>query len=112
MLLGRKDNNGKSSAKSGSSYSESNLSAKIAIGGLDDSDCKSHDEEDDDSPYFVKITLDSKFLANLEEPRLTEGQEIKEYNGYETLMKNEVFQEIILRELDMMFGPSDKQSKK
>ena len=70
------------------------------------------EEEDDDSPYFVKITLDSKFLAHLEEPSLTEGQEIKHMHGYETLLANDVFKEIIRRELDMMFGSGDKQSKK
>jgi hypothetical protein len=62
-------------------------------------------------------------LAHLEEPSLTGCQEIKKVrdvtdadgvvrkvSGYETLVKHARFQEIILRELEMMFPP-DKAAK-
>jgi hypothetical protein len=62
----------------------------------------SNDEEDDDSPYFVKITLDNDFLNHLEDPGLHDSNEI--VGQYDVIMKNSNFKEIIRRELDMMFG--------
>lgn len=115
LLLGRQEHEDSDrsscSSRSGSCSSEGD--------DLADSEKLSQDEEDDDSPYFVKITLDPKFLAHLEEPSLTGCQEIKkkreehdpatgetrEVSGYDVLLRHVRFKEIIQRELEMMFPP-------
>ena len=115
LLLGRKEHEDseRSSCSSGSGSCSSEMD------DLADSEKLSQDEEDDDSPYFVKITLDPKFLAHLEEPSLTGCQEIKKkrevhdattgemrsVSGYDTLLDHVRFKEIIQRELEMMFPP-------
>jgi hypothetical protein len=115
LLLGRKEHedSDRSSCSSGSGSCSSEMD------DLADSEKLSQDEEDDDSPYFVKITLDPKFLAHLEEPSLTGCQEIKKerdvpdavtgevrkVSGYDTLLAHVRFKEIIQRELEMMFPP-------
>ena len=38
-----------------------------------DSDDGQEEDVDDDSPYFVKITLDGQFLMHLKEPNLVNG---------------------------------------
>lgn len=67
-MLGRDDY--KSSDESASDKSSSHKS--IPLG----SEENSNDEEDDDSPYFVKITLDNDFLNHLEDPGLHDSNEI------------------------------------
>ena len=99
ILLGREERDEKedgSGSKSGSEQSNK-VSEQII-----DSERESKEEEDDDSPYFVKITLDSWFLSHLDEPDLVEASEID--GSYELLMQNKAFNEIIRREIDMMFG--------
>jgi len=99
LLLGREERDEKedgSGSKSGSEQSNK-VSEQIV-----DSERESKEEEDDDSPYFVKITLDSWFLSHLDEPDLVEASEID--GSYELLMQNKAFNEIIRREIDMMFG--------
>ena len=102
LLLGReereeeKGEDDQSPPASGSRQSDKELDAIV------DSDKESKEEEDDDSPYFVKITLDSWFLSHLDEPDLVEATEID--GQYELLMANKAFNEIIRREIDMMFG--------
>lgn len=107
LLLGRKENDDKTDDDESHTFTSSSISKATGM-NMPDSDIESQEDEDDDSPYFVKILLDAKFLVHLEEPRITEGNEIKDNNGYETLMDNSVFTEIIRRELEMMFGRNEK----
>ena len=65
-MLGREATLAMNEGKSGSSGSSF----------LKDSDKDSFDDEDDDSPYFVKITLDSWFLSHLQEPSIVSSHEI------------------------------------
>ena len=44
---------------------------------------------DDDSPYFVKITLDKEFLKHLEEPDVFESEDIPAH--YQTILDNKPF---------------------
>lgn len=67
------------------------------------------DDEDDDSPYFVKITLDEMFLSHLQMPDIVSGNEVD--GKYEEIIQNEIFQQIIQREISMMFGVEEKQEK-
>ena len=55
-------------------------------------------EQDDDSPYFVKITLDSRFLSYLEEPGLVEPSEIP--GRTDILVENDVFKDIVRNEVE------------
>jgi len=51
---------------------------------------------DDDSPYFVKITLDAEFLSYLDEPSLVDSHElIGPPHRCQLLMQNAVFKEIV-----------------
>ena len=59
-------------------------------------------DKDDDSPYFVRITLDNKFLAYLEEPSLVEPMEVEEH--IDILLENDVFREIVRNEMKAMFN--------
>ena len=59
-------------------------------------------DEDDDSPYFVKINIDGLFLSYLEEPSLNDSNDVPQ--NFETLMNNKVFKDIIYNEIFMMFG--------
>ena len=61
-----------------------------------------NEEDDDDSPYFVKINIDSLFLSYLEEPSLTDGNDVPQH--FEVLINNKVFKEIVYNEIFMMFG--------
>ena len=59
LMLGRSDTPGSSGSSGTSDYSSSNGQS------FDSSNDNSYEEVDDDSPYFVKITLDQTFLAYL-----------------------------------------------
>lgn len=61
-------------------------------------------EQDDDSPYFVKIVLDSIFLSYLEEPSLVSPSEIP--GRTDIMLENEIFKEIVRKEFKNMFGDS------
>lgn len=58
-------------------------------------------EKDDDSPYFLMIALDSRFLAYLEDPRLVDPTEISE--RCDLFLENQVFKEIVKGEISRMF---------
>ena len=105
LLLGREENTGCSDC----SKSSGSLSSEIDDDLMVDSEKQSQEEQDDDSPYFVKITLDSWFLSHLEEPAIVESSEIP--GQYEILMSNKVFREIIAREVEMMFGVEKKKEE-
>ena len=64
LLLGREEFKGESS------QSESSSEESAAVY---DSDDGQEEDVDDDSPYFVKITLDGQFLMHLKEPNLVNG---------------------------------------
>ena len=68
------------------------------------------DDEDDDSPYFVKITLDDQFLSHLQMPEITSGNEVE--GKYDEIIQNEIFRQIIQREISMMFGIEMKPEEK
>ena len=59
-------------------------------------------EKDDDSPYFVMIALDSRFLAFLEDPRLVDPTDIAE--KCDLFLQNQVFKDIIRGEINRMFA--------
>lgn len=62
------------------------------------------DEVDDDSPFILKIILDSGFLGNLGDPNLVEPTEIMgPPNKIGDLMKNKKFEEVIRMEVFNMF---------
>ena len=67
-------------------------------------------EQDDDSPYFVKIVLDSIFLSYLEEPSLVSPSEIP--GRTDIMLDNEIFKEIVRKEFKNMFGDSSPEKKK
>ena len=58
-------------------------------------------EKDDDSPYFLMIALDSRFLQYMEDPRLENPMEIAE--KCDLFMENNVFKEIVRGEINRMF---------
>jgi len=66
-------------------------------------------EQDDDSPYFVKITLDNQFLSDLEEPSLREPSEI--LARCNVLIENDIFREMVRDEIDQMFGTKSERSE-
>ena len=68
LMLGREDY--KNSEESSDEKAPSRATIPLA------SEENSNDEEDDDSPYFVKITLDNDFLNHLEDPGLHDSNEI------------------------------------
>lgn len=74
--------------------------------GIYESEDGQGEEYDDDSPYFVKITIDEQFLGHLKEPNLHYGREMDNEDAIDIMKANEVFKEIVRRELDMMFGTS------
>jgi hypothetical protein len=106
LLLGREEHEEEKDEESGAA--SGTRRSNLELDAIVDSDKESKEEEDDDSPYFVKITLDSWFLSHLDEPDLVEATEIE--GQYELLMANKGFNEIIRREIDMMFGV-EKQKK-
>lgn len=59
-------------------------------------------EKDDDSPYFLIIALDSRFLAFLEDPRLVDPSDIAE--KCDLFLQNQVFKDIIRGEINRMFA--------
>jgi len=59
-------------------------------------------EKDDDSPYFLMIALDSRFLAFLEDPRLVDPTDIAE--KCDLFLQNQVFKDIIRGEINRMFA--------
>ena len=72
------------------------------------SDKNKGDENDDDSPYFLRITIDEEFLAELEEPMLTEPKELEGPPCLLDLMvSTKAFKSLISKELDKMFGDQD-----
>lgn len=89
--------------------SSEQLNTSSELSSIEDSDQNSKDEEDDDSPYFVKITLDSQFLSHLQEPSIVSSHEID--GNYQIMLSNKIFQEIIKREIEMMFGAKEKSVK-
>ena len=66
-------------------------------------------EDDDDSPYFVKITLDEVFLSHLEMPDIVSSNELE--GRFRDLVENSVFKHIIQREISMMFGAPEVAQK-
>ena len=60
------------------------------------------EDEDDDSPYFVKITLDEMFLSHLQMPSIVSSNEVE--GKYDEIIENSIFKQIIQREVSMMFG--------
>lgn len=103
LMLGRDENTPSESSKKSNSSSSS-------LSGYEEevveSERQTNEEVDDDSPYFVKITLDSWFLSHLEEPALVESSEVP--SNTDVLLQNKVFKEIIQREFEMMFGIEKK----
>ena len=51
------------------------------------------EEEDDDSPYFMKITLDEMFLSHLQMPDIVSSSEVE--GKYDEIVKNSHFRQII-----------------
>jgi hypothetical protein len=66
----------------------------------------SYEEIDDDSPYFLKITLDATFLSYLEEPELFASTDVPA--NHQVIMDNKVFKEIVKSEFEIMFGSTKK----
>ena len=61
-------------------------------------------EKDDDSPYFVKIVIDTLFLSHLEDPNLIDPLEIiDEPERCQVLMENQIFIDIVTKEVQAMF---------
>lgn len=82
---------------------------------VSDCDASSHDlnavERDDDSPFFVKIILDSEFLSLLEDANLTEPAEIMgPPNRIIDICENKVYQDIIQTEVFKMYYTGKKTS--
>jgi len=73
MLLGREEYDGEESNSEGESGSGHHVSAVSKTSSQIANQMK---EQDDDSPYFVKITLDTRFLKYLDEPSIVEPSEI------------------------------------
>ena len=71
-----------------------------------ESDAGDGEEADDDSPYRVKITLDQLFLSYLEDSNITRGVELKD--RYKDVITNVHFQQIIRREIEIMFGTAEE----
>lgn len=110
-MLGREESGSEGSSQSGSfkTKTSDSLSDELDDEIAQSEEKRLQDEKDDDSPYFVKITLDSLFLSHLEEPALVESSEIQ--GNFDSLMQNKVFKEIIEREIEMMFGIEKKSQK-
>ena len=69
MLLGREEENPEDSdSEDGKSDDNSDKISKTSS--------QMAKEKDDDSPYFLIIALDSRFLAFLEDPRLVDPSDI------------------------------------
>ena len=68
---------------------------------IDDQEVQS--EDDDDSPYFVIITLDEQFMKIIN-PEINEDEDDPGIIDHELLIKNEIFLDIIRTEITMMFG--------
>lgn len=100
LLLGREKKKANSQQNSSDGFDSS----------LVDSDANSQHDVDDDSPYFVKITIDQWFLTHLEDPSIVDPSEIK--GNYELIMKNPHFKDIITREIEMMFNLQKKPERK
>ena len=73
MLLGREEYDGEESNSEGESGSMAHVSA---VSKTSSQIARQVKEQDDDSPYFVKITLDTRFLKYLDEPSIVEPSEI------------------------------------
>ena len=100
MLLGREEiGEEKGENGSDSSFDDSEITYDYIDNSQND---EVQEFDDNDSPYFVKITLESKFLILLDEPSIVECHEIE--GKTQTLIENEVFQQIIQREIMNMFG--------
>lgn len=106
MLLGRDDNydNGSNSQINDHTGSVIDHISKTSSQMADQMK-----EQDDDSPYFLKITLDNQFLSELEEPSLGEPSEI--LGRCDILIENDVFKEIVRDEIDQMFGNTKSEKK-
>lgn len=120
MLVGRDDSVKYEESESGSSAEENQINdnARKYRTTQDEKDKKEKitkaiedkdSEEDDDSPYFVKITLDGVFLSHLEMPDIVSSSEL--VDRYGDLIENEIFKQIIQREVTMMFGAPEKSRR-
>ena len=65
------------------------------------------EDKDNDSPYFVKITINQQFLMYMEDPRIVEVQELK--GQFKLLTENPVFIDIVRREVELNLGVHQKQ---
>ena len=61
--------------------------------------------DDDDSPYFLKITVDEVFLSQLEEPMIVSAKELLgPPNLCDSLLSNKIFQGIVKQEIEMFYS--------
>lgn len=65
------------------------------------------EDKDNDSAYFVKITVNSQFLAHMDDPRIVEVQELK--GKFNILIENPVFIDIVRREVELNLGVHQKK---
>ena len=86
LLLGREESNDDIDESDSSSFNDTEITYDYIDHSQND---EVQEDIDNDSPYFVKITLESKLLNKLNDSTISESHEIE--GRYQQLIGNEIF---------------------